>query len=61
MDPAMKKKLLAFGQQRWRDPSAAERVPAQPQARQGARLVVSQAGMANLAQRLRAAAPARTA
>lgn len=58
----MKKKLLAFGQQHWRDPSAGVRVPAQPQqARPGAALVVSQAGMARLAQRLRAAAPTRTA
>ena len=57
----MKKKLLAFGQQRWRGPSAGVRVPAQPQANQGAALVVSQAGMARLAQRLRAAAPTRTA
>ncbi|MDZ7862452.1 hypothetical protein [Acidovorax sp.] len=57
----MKKKLLAFGQQRWRDPSAAQRVQAPPQGRPVPDLVVSQAGMARLAQRLRAAAPARTA
>ncbi|MDZ7862672.1 hypothetical protein [Acidovorax sp.] len=57
----MKKKLLAFGQQRWRDPSAAARVQAPPQGRQVPGLVVSQAGMARLAQRLRAAATARTA
>lgn len=57
----MKKKLLAFGQQRWRDPSTAARVQAAPQGRQVPGLVLSQAGMARLAQRLRAAAPARTA
>ncbi|CAN7437398.1 hypothetical protein LJR118_002870 [Acidovorax sp. LjRoot118] len=57
----MKKKLLAFGQQRWRDPSAAARVQAPPQGRQAPGLVVSQDGMARLAHRLRAAAPARTA